>query len=405
MELSTERDSGLQLGLELTKEFISKLIDVSGKCIKRIQILPDQIVNETPELQAVLENTDGKIICYNDTVAGIQEIIVSKSAFQRIFLESYQHIYKNNPDTLESKDLLVATLGILFATPIDTTAMRLSWSILNGNLNIENSFTTYFLLAGYLTSNYDKTNKSSCLWVYFKKLHVKIIVSGYVKLKTQTTTCINLDAMDVEKWMDSGSDYLLLVFAIRTCLRSIMIHPRNYYASNALRFFIANTHDLSIFNVILDFLERECDDLSLWNLLCDSIIDVKTGQLNWYRDEWNRYTGTISKLKEFKLELFVEIYQRIKYLGFNVCSYGAMLASYRLHKFLSVDDNWENEINEKVDNFEQIYGEIDYKKKCLQGQDPLDNKTAFTDNLLLRDEFNNACNIKKVIKLSEKRSI
>lgn len=394
MELWKERTSGLTLRLDLSTEFVTKITDLNSNCIKKLLILPDEIVNKTPEIQFILHEADSKIASFNDSHSGIQELVISKSNFKQIFLESYHYIYKSKILKTDLNCLMTTSFGVLLVTPIDTTALRINYDCLIQLNELKYFFETYFLLACYLTCNYDKTNKSSTLWEYFKKIHLKLI--SQINEDNLERELKDLKSMSINKWLQFGSANLLLLFAIRTCLYSIQMHPRNYYASNSLRFFVANSSNKQqLFKTIIEFIGSEFDDLSLWLVLIDLIKDIKTHQLDWYRTEWERYGGDSVPNRSY-VDI-TGVYESIKSCMMEIRSYGSILTTIELQNFLQIEDSLIDILQDKINTFERKYNvKIDCKLGVL-----IDNKTeqylTFQNDSILQDEFKFTLNIKKVI--------
>lgn len=402
--LGTRLDSGLKLDLNFTSEFIITILDRKTAARKRIQVLPDEIINESPELSAIMAEGNTHIVSMNDNLTLTHEIVLSKTVFTTIFLESYQYIHRakelrREVNLVNYQDIKKATFGLLFATSLDTSALRMNLEVLElNNYGKDVLYETYFLVAGYLTCNYEKTNKSSCLWEYFKRLHVWL----YDILPEKSHGAGDMVTF-MDEWVSCGGRELLIAFSIKTCLRSLEQHPRNYYACNSLRFFLSKVNTLElrekIFKELIEYAMQNPGDFSLWMVICSSVVDLKTNEFASYRREWKRHSRLESKEKQQDLgnceRLINELYEKMRDFALATGCYGGLLAAFVLNFRLNIWDNLESEIVTTFKDFEAEHNvEINTKRKCLRdcatGQ-----RVDLKNDLLLREDFNLALSMKR----------
>lgn len=270
--------------LEITNQFYEILTNESSYVSKRILIVPQNVVDRTPEIQQVLQATGLKIASINDELTNMQEVVISDGVMKQMFLECFSALYLNH----SPEESTIANLVILFITPADTTAVQRVWKHIIRQKDEKGLLTILFLLGGFLSCNYDKTNKSSSLWTLFKKLLLKIKKTGF-KYSAETKM-----PKTILEWENKYSKDQLLNYAINVSLRSVREHPRNYYASGALRFFISRCDsdylDALCLNLLDEIIAMEFD-LSLWKGICDIIMDPTMKSLCYSDDETTRYYG------------------------------------------------------------------------------------------------------------------
>ena len=401
--LGTCLESGLKPDLKLTSEFISSILDKATVARKSIQVLPDEIMNGSAELSAIIADSNIHVVSMNDNLTLTHEIVLSKTVFTTIFLESYQYIHRVKEPRREVNsdnypNLRLATFGLLFATSLDTTALCVNLEVLDlHNYRKDLLFETYFLVAAYLTCTYEKTNKSSCLWEYFKRLHVWL----YDVIPAQSP---GAEVIVMDDWVSSGSKDLLFTFSIKTCLRSLEQHPRNYYACNSLRFFLSKVNTLElrekVYKELTEYAIQNPEDFSLWMVICSSIVDLKMNKFASYRREWKRYSRELSEKEQEELgtceALINGLYGKIKKFSLETGCYGGLLATYVLNFRIDGRDNLDSKILTTFKNFELEHNvEINTKGRCLHdcitGQ-----KIDLRHDLLLREDFSLALNMKRV---------
>ncbi|KAG0682210.1 hypothetical protein C6P40_004526 [Pichia californica] len=387
-------ESGLGLGLCATREFI----DYFGDSRRNVQILPDEIFNNNLDIQKLI-HPGKQIVSFDSGKDGIY-IILSKRLFGKIFLESYQYIYRQCETIVQITnenidDVEIATSGLLFTTPSDTTALRLNCEcLLRKGKKQSILFKNYYLISSYLTCNYEKTNKSSCLYQYFKKLNIWLIDS----FKTNT------------RKVENDKDQLFKLTII-TCLESIVKHPQNYYANNAIRFFMSNACSLPGINIqsLLNTITQktnESTDYSLWKTYADCIINLKDNHMIFYREEWNRYAQEKVELQcqvELNMESLRVIFNKCYLQGEYSSSIGPLLTSYTINKVFGFNSNFIKELEKSIKLFEEKYDmEIDCKNGNL-----INYKGEIVDlnkDLVLRDKFRKVLNIKTVFEISKRET-
>ena len=400
-------ESGLQLDLSATIELVHVLKKGDHLCLKKLQILPDDVIHGNPQMMEFLQQSGGKILTVNDSTSGYHEIIVPKSIVKEVFLESYQYIYKSEmsgtcSDAQKITELNSAALGTLLMTPVDTTALDIYWNtLLRMGTDVRTLCENYFLLGSYLTCNYDKCNKSSCLWQLFKKLHCILLPLLNQNDVCETTHC-SLKGMTVDSMVERGNVRLLDLSAIRICLDSITVHPRNYYASTALRFFIGTIGDIDTKKMaillIIDHLSSESDDYSIWLSLADALIDCKFKIFDYQREDGARLG--LRKIKDdndISCIFLTDAYHRMKVIAMRSGSYGGLMALFRLNRIFMIDDV-DLEMAQIIESFEKKHQTvIDIRRKdFLHG-----NISAKSDGLL-KGEFERVYQMKRVLVMNER---
>lgn len=408
------------MNLDLTRQFLSRVWNSESYICKCIQILPDEIVNGSVELQNIIESGKSQIVSQNDCYSGMQQIVLSKSTFSMIFLECYKYIHQNTSGALvlkEPDELRVATFGLLLVTALDSTALMVNYDVL---IRLEFPdhivWENYVLIGGYLTSNYERTNKASCLWTYFKRLHISLLQKVSIR---DFEINDNVD-FDVFKsiTMDNSSMFqkyeLLNMYTIWVCLKSISVHPRNYYACNSLSFFLANLDNFQIrkkitWLVYKWIIEQEMHDLSLWTVLLNTLIDLKSNNLNYYRNEFERYS-TDMKISdstccsdnpgEEQIDSFLsEIFYSMKNWCFGIgCNcYSGILTLFNLQSHVGCSETFAREMEDYITTFEKKYKMfVDVSGESLI--DANGSKVELESDLLLRDKFQLVLNIKRILK-------
>lgn len=286
--------------LELSTQFYQLLTDSSNYVLKRIQVLPQKVMDENPEIQQILNETGSKIAFVNDDLTGYQEVVLSDKIMSKMFIECYSALYlKSTP----SDQVLIPAIVILMITPNDTTAIKKLWLIICQCNSKSQVLLIFFVLGGYLSSNYDKTNKSSCLWTLFKKLLIRIKNNGFFY-----RSGINLKK-NLNQWKNQLSDDDLLYYSIEVCLRSVSEHPRNYYATASLRFLLSRYKEESIEQLHCELIKQIAImkyDLSLWKVICGWLLDGAQNSIDHYREEAVRFSGKPvrrSKMKKIHTQL------------------------------------------------------------------------------------------------------
>lgn len=339
MGINDTFESGLELGLQITNDFINILQNDQSYQLKRIVILPDEIISEMKSNDN--DNDNDTVLSVNDDIGKVQEVYLSKLGMKRMFLECYQCVYKNGNDDIN------ALLGLLFITANDTTVMKKIVS-----MGYSDNYKLLITIGGYLTCSYDKTNKSSVLWTFFKKLFVSLH----------------------DNIVDNRS---LLQYVIQVCLKSTLEHPRNYYACNSLRFFIASINNSHVWKevivTILEFL-RKFDDYSIWMVLLDSVLNLKYNGFKYYRLEWERFGGTsgCDNLKYDELKpILNDIYKDLKTFVLMVGPYGGLVLLKQLHLRLGIDEGLMVQLGDIIETYKDkninINDKLIYNMKRVYG--------------------------------------
>ncbi|AMD21813.1 HFL043Cp [Eremothecium sinecaudum] len=176
------------------------------------------------------------------------EVICFKKTFLKIFTECHSKLTEllDHNSNLEL-DVYLGTIGLLFTTFENRTILNLHESLfldmvnsIDGDKSLRKEIR---LVEALLSSNLSKLNKSSSLWLWYKKLVV----------------------LQREKNFNSE------IQVVKTCLASAELHPSNYYSWNMLRWYCdivreENNRD-HIFHNIRKFAFSHLKDISAWEML------------------------------------------------------------------------------------------------------------------------------------------
>lgn len=348
-------ESNIETSLDTVKELL--LCFSAGCAFKNTQIIPDEKFDSSISIQNELHKSKYKNFVYRmDMMDSAATVVMKKATFSQIFLESYQFIYKKNEGnkiqiTSENNDdVRIATLGLLFTTPNDTTAVRLNRDVLKFlGYSREAVSKTYGYISCFLSCNYDKTNKSSVLWNYFKRLHVILFEDLKVNGESDPEKYSNPERYSMDTFLNNLNKFTLLYFAFEIGYMALAQHPRNYYAANALRFFLGSllneSGDYTDYNIMeiyermISFISNDPEDLSLWLILVEiGIIVARFPGIEYHTYEWNSFAptdnGKIINVTSIKKELGEEILSDIVFETTEMAKYGAYFgAMYLLYIF------------------------------------------------------------------------
>ncbi|VEU21070.1 DEKNAAC101977 [Brettanomyces naardenensis] len=229
------------------------------------------------------------------------DLLIKKSTLIQSFAECYEYLYQES-HAGRRKETSLATLGILLVTPEDHTALILNEELLlTSPVSKMKIITQFNVICSYLTSSLARTNKSSSLWLYFKKLLI---------------TMLNFD--DESYTLSSISK-----IALRIIIMSMEVHPRNYYACNTLRFLVAiirrrgSSSPLLLkeyYAAILEYLKNDgLNDTSMWLVLVQLL--VRLDAEDYYVSEFLRLgfemepdevdnSFSLEEIKSIKNEIF-----------------------------------------------------------------------------------------------------
>ncbi|QPG73166.1 hypothetical protein FOA43_000472 [Brettanomyces nanus] len=251
------------MSLEVTQQLLSVLSD-EITLYKCVQCVADSDVNQDSSLGSLFkaETFPHKY----DPKKNILDILVEKSQLAQCFVECYKYLYMGEDG--DDKLKYFAALGILLVTPEDHTAMKYVSSIRGPQYQQDFQFR---IICAYLTSSIAKTNKSSSLWVCFRRLLVKLMEDDRCNVGPLSRVTLKI------------------------ILISVKVHPRNYYAFNTLRFLIAmlrDNGDRSLLNYyeasIMEYLKTDgLDDYSMWMALVQLATGLSTEE--YYLKEFRRY--------------------------------------------------------------------------------------------------------------------
>lgn len=386
MNINEERVSGKHLGLDTSRLFVQYLSDKTSRVIKKIQIVPDETMVQ-PEIRAIMAHEGRGIVTLQDELSGINEVLLSKSATRLMFNESFQYIYRTDQTSHVREDLKVASIVLLFMTPVDTHALKILWNCLR--VDKEDVMEVFVIVAALLTCNYERTNKSSCLWELFKKLYVLILSSSWIVEPPECKSYEKLTRIpNLQGWLDRVSNFEICQFGCSTCLRSVLVHPRNYYACNLLRFLLSTCEDsglkLHLIIQIIDFHNGEYDDYSLWMVVLDVCLDAKYRQMEYYREQRKMIDGRETTLPSLDV---LRIYLKIK--NCYTTSYGRFLTMLKLHYEFGLGLELETNLKNRVYSFEKAHGVVDIRK--------IEGPVNISSDALLKEEYEKALNIKRAL--------
>ncbi|GME71991.1 unnamed protein product [Ambrosiozyma monospora] len=412
--------------LQLTSQLHELL---SRKTIKKLQVIPDSQIDDDPTLADFFKATT--FPNFQDPNTNTLDILISKKQLVKIFIECHKVIddHISNTDGLQhfsrdfiNSDLMTlysATLGIWLVTPEEHRALILNESmlikLLSNSMISEHQDTLYRhfeILSGYLTSTIAKTNKSSSLWLYFKKTLIRLFN--------------NLSSVH-EQSSNTAKDQLF-VNCIETILHSIRSHPRNYYAGSTLRFLIAVLRHSGEFEMlriyyskILTYLKKDgLNDYSIWLVFLQLCVNVDSEE--YFIAEYNRLCEphkknnapewhNVSKNRCFNNEvnLGVVLYQDLKNLlvGSELASYSA----WYVFTFVSTRSDFHDGKHRKdgfeiLDFFEEQVAVFENSNNVK-----IDTKTAqlvssdggivdLSSDLLLQEKFNLVLIFKRLLNKS-----
>ncbi|GMG39225.1 unnamed protein product [Ambrosiozyma monospora] len=286
--------------LQLTSQLHELL---SRNTTKRLQLIPNSQIEDDPTLTDLFKATT--FPNFQDSNTNTLDILISKKQLVKILVECHKVIedYISSANDLQPSSrssintdpstLYRATLGILLITPEDHRAVELNESmlstILSNDLISERQHTLdchFEILSGYLTSTIAKTNKSSSLWLYFKKIVVKLLN--------------NLSSAHEQSFNTAKDE--LFVNCIEIILHSIKSHPRNYYAGSTLRFIVAILRHFGQFELlriyytkILTYLKKDgLKDYSIWLALLQLCVNIDSEE--YFIDEYHRLSVLYIKI-------------------------------------------------------------------------------------------------------------
>ncbi|SCU92166.1 LAFA_0F08460g1_1 [Lachancea sp. 'fantastica'] len=340
--------------MDLCRELFINTSQGHGNSGRKLTILPNGVLPKNSPPFSKIDDENGL------------EIFCSKYTYLQIFVEARNHLQSCGANTLSNdEETYLATLGLLLITPEDRTVLNLHeelllrrlktqlgdrWAVTEeSKLLFECELSAIMLL---LTSSSNRVNKSSSLWLLFKKLYTlkrEVFVNSKIN-------CCQLFMSSAER------------------------HISNFYCWNTLRW----VYDLEgpaaqteLFEAVWNFSKRHPKDSSAWWALghillrlpgpaSDSIQSYNALRARFHLT--NRFTQALNSERHFGKEP-----------GANVALYFSKIMAYievgevrdwppfgclvRLSQHMSSEEHyhslrtWRNEI----DAFEENYFEINQK--------------------------------------------
>ncbi|GMM30429.1 hypothetical protein DAMA08_031740 [Martiniozyma asiatica (nom. inval.)] len=323
---------------------------------------------------------------------GVLNILLSKKSMVEGFVNGWKKCYQNEDHHKIEHDnnILIdyeSGMNILLLTPNDNTVGKQIWNyVINSNDELV-ILNHWILLSRYLTSNFDKLNKSSILWLQFTKL--------FVLLWGSSNGCLSFNKFEnltINQLLQSDSITLERFFLI-TIKDSIKQHPRNYYAANALRFLLSNRP--GHVNDVYEWLISGEYDLSIWQAWISGI-KIKTHW--WYQNQWKNYLKVNTVIDKVKIPTIDKVTDALIYFN-NMFDYvrahpslltikSPLFALTDLFKYLTEEGNnlrqYPDYLKSQIDSFESKYGPLD-----------LINLTNIQSDLLTLERYETA----KIVKL------
>lgn len=220
--------------LELTVKFWETLISLTSA--KIIIIHTNQ---QLPDLFTVVRDHQEDKRC---------ELIITKTTYIQIFKECHKYFDKCKYFEKDPLELYIGTIGILLTTHENKTMFNIHQNLLlqfasqynqdkfRKVMNNELKF-----IESLLTSNNPKLNKSSLLWLLYKKLFL----------------------LQIKRYPDMHIEYKSTIFD------SAQQHFASYYCWNTLRWFyqVNKSDRIEIINQTLQFGIMHQSDISCWDSL------------------------------------------------------------------------------------------------------------------------------------------
>ncbi|CAI4046474.1 hypothetical protein SUVZ_11G2170 [Saccharomyces uvarum] len=311
---------------------------------------------------------------YVDRNARFIELIAFKTTFLSLFQEAHTYFNRvlSNQSYNFDENFYYMTIGLLFTTPENKTIHNLHEQLLrkclqdSSILNMPNLLIKEVrLVQRLLCSSSNRINKSSSLWILYRKLY---ILSLHAKTPIYTDFCFIFNS--------SGSQ-----------------HFSNYYCWNTARWFYDNLafdKRTELFCLTKLFCFQHVKDCSSWSTLAYMICQQK--QKNQYnirdfqrlRNSFDLFSTPNTEDLNFQLpdaDTFIQELAEWIDKTFTA-DWPPYLCLWEITKLIGIDINsvlsiWRSE----VQNFEKIHGSIK-----LENNNPVVPK-EFTNDLLISKNF------------------
>ncbi|KAH3662576.1 hypothetical protein OGAPHI_005828 [Ogataea philodendri] len=304
---------------------------------KRLQVTGSEIHKEL--------FSGGPVVSLEDKETGVFEILVWKKAVYGMF-GAFKRDVDEHLSIRDDLEVYYASIGLLMVTPEDHRAILVNEEALNKVGAIDPAIFEfhYNVLNAYLTSDIAKTNKSANLWFYFKK-----------------STITRLNKLD-----DS-----ILNELVDIVLRSVEMHPRNYYACEYLRYLVSICRYKGMLPVVFERVWKHCQknvrDFSMWLILYEILV----GDDGFHLKDFQRLGGILGpKTDRLPAEFARAKFQEIRSWGNQI---GCGTYSYLFVVFevgLKLEFDVVSEFETKFRTFETENGYlIDVALKKLIHQD------------------------------------
>ncbi|AET40523.1 Ecm9p Ecym_6131 [Eremothecium cymbalariae DBVPG len=283
------------MALELTGKLYS-LITSENQQDVRLLVYPDQ--PDYPPITVIPSDYYVEIICF-------------KSTYRQIFEECHQEFTKYLDEGLDSViDPYLITIGLLFTSFENRSILNLHESLFSNALNSENPCQKLQreikIIETILSCNINSLNKSSSLWLWYRKLIV----------------------LKRERFRDAS------LRVVEVCTRSAALHSANYYCWNFLRWY----YDISLTDLeerkslrssISGFAFSHLTDASAW----DALAHVYSFSGDYNRSDYERLVrrfnmttvidwGSEKGACDLEDELTSLIYKLIDFIDmFEVCEW------------------------------------------------------------------------------------
>lgn len=260
----------------------------TGLCKELFDYLTAEYPHDNCKLSFEPDQQGVKTPFFIDKNESQAELVCFKSTFVKIFKgvhKEFTELVTSSTDLdncckIDDMEIYYMTVGLFLTTTENKTVFNLHQSILikiirNFKVRGGNEKELYRFLEKelrmvqrLLTSTNNKLNKSSSMWLLYKKLYILIL----------------------ELFPENKLDYL------DACFKAARLHPANYYCWNTIRWFFDNIpkeKKLELFTKVKKFCFQRGSDCSSWDTL-SYIVCQRNRKIDHNRNEYRR----ISKMFE-----------------------------------------------------------------------------------------------------------